>query len=68
MLKIDLDENTQITIDSEKMEAYNSETLELMNRQVTGNYENIKLNVGKNVIKWDGYVTRFEISNFSRWI
>lgn len=68
VLKIDLDENTQITIDSEKMEAYNSETLELMNRQVTGNYENIKLNVGKNVIKWDGYVTRFEISNFSRWI
>lgn len=68
VLKIDLDENTQITIDSEKMEAYNSETLELMNRQVTGNYENIKLNVGKNAIKWDGYVTRFEISNFSRWI
>lgn len=68
VLKIDLDENTQITIDSEKMEAYNAETLELMNRQVTGNYENIKLNVGKNAIKWDGYVTRFEISNFSRWI
>lgn len=68
VLKIDLDENTQITIDSEKMEAYNAETLELMNRQVTGNYENIKLNVGKNVIKWDGYITRFEISNFSRWI
>lgn len=68
VLKIDLDENTQITIDSEKMEAYNAETLELMNRQVTGNYESIKLNVGKNVIKCDGYVTRFEISNYSRWI
>lgn len=68
VIRIDLDENTQITIDSEKMEAYNNETLELMNRQVTGNYENIKLNVGKNVINWDGYVTRFEISNFSRWI
>ena len=68
VLKIDLDENTQITIDSENMEAYNSETLELMNRQVTGNYENIKLNVGKNFIKCDGYVTKLEISNYSRWI
>lgn len=68
VLKIDLDENTQITIDSEKMEAYNSNTLELMNRQVTGNYENIKLKVGNNDIKVDGNVTRFEISNYSRWI
>lgn len=68
VLLIDLDENTKITIDSERMEAYDSETLELMNRQVTGNYENVKLNIGKNVIRWDGYVTRFEISNFSRWI
>lgn len=68
VLLIDLDENTQITIDSERMEAYDSETLELMNRQVTGNYENVKLNIGNNVIRWEGYVTRLEISNFSRWI
>lgn len=68
ILAIDLVENTQITIDSEKMEAYNKNTLVLMNRYVSGNYEKIKLNIGKNVISWIGNVTSVEISNFSRWI
>lgn len=68
ILTIDLVENTQITIDSEQMEAYNKATSVLMNRNVSGNYENIKLSIGKNVISWDGNVTSFEISNFSRWI
>lgn len=69
ILAIDLGEETQITIDSEKMEAYNKDTLALMNRHVSGNYENIKLNVGKNVIAVAGEnVLGVEISNFSRWI
>ena len=69
ILVIDLGEETQITIDSEKMEAYNKDTSVLMNRHVSGNYENIKLNVGKNVIAVVGSnVIDVEISNFSRWI
>ena len=68
ILAINLVGATQITVDSEKMEAYNKDTSALMNRYVSGNYEKIKLKVGKNVISWDGNVTSFEISNFSRWI
>ena len=71
ILAINLGELTQIapiTIDSEKKEAYSEDTSTLMNRYVSGNYENIKLNIGKNVVSWDGNVTNVEISNFSRWI
>ena len=68
ILAINLGENAQITIDGEQMEAYNKDTSALMNRYVSGNYENIKLKVGKNVISWTGNVTSFEVSNFSRWI
>lgn len=68
ILTIELGEASQITIDGGEMEAYNKDTLALMNRYVSGNYENIKLNIGKNVVSWDGIVTGVEISNFSRWI
>ena len=62
------DEETQITIDTDKMEAYNNESKELKNRLVTGNYENFKLNVGKNKISWTGAITKVEISNYTRFL
>lgn len=68
VLLIDLGDNTQITIDSNEMEAYNKETGVYMNRLVSGDYNDIKLKVGKNSIKWDGDITKMEITNFSRWI
>jgi phage-related protein len=55
-----------ITIDTNNMNAYNGITL--LNRNVTGNYDNFKLNVGKNTISWTGTITQIEIDNYSRWI
>ena len=55
-----------ITIDTNNMNAYNGSTL--LNRNVTGNYDNFKLNVGKNTISWTGTITQIEIDNYSRWI
>ena len=55
-----------ITIDTTNMEAYNGNVL--LNRNVTGNYDNFKLNVGNNTISWSGYVTQVKISNYSRWL
>lgn len=55
-----------ITIDSARLEAYAGTTLK--NRQVLGNYENVKLNTGENTISWTGTVTRMEIRKYSRWI
>ena len=66
IFEINLTNYTSITIDTAQMEAYNSTTL--LNRIVTGNYDNFKLNVGSNTISWSGSVTKIEISNYSRWL
>ncbi len=65
---IDLSNENEITIDFEKMNAYNQETLIYKNRLVTGNYDNFNLQVGKNKISWNGIVTQIQIENYSRWI
>lgn len=57
---------SSITINTTQMEAYNGSTL--LNRNVTGNYDNFKLNIGNNNISWDGKITQIKISNYSRWL
>lgn len=57
---------TNIIIDTNNMEAYLGSVL--LNRIVTGDYDNFKLNVGKNIITWTGNISSIEIQNFSRWI
>lgn len=59
-------EGGSITIDSEEMNAYHGDTL--MNRHVTGDYSDMSLKVGENVISWNGDVTGIRIEDFSRWI
>lgn len=66
VLKIIMADDNSITIDSEKMEAYNGNVLK--NRQVAGDYDNCVLNVGANEISWDGNVTRLIFKNYTRWI
>lgn len=65
---IDLSTENEITIDVANMNAYNPTTNDYMNRQVVGNYDNFKLNVGKNIISWTGSITQINIKNYSRWI
>ena len=66
MFAITMGDYTSITIDTNNMNAYNGTTL--LNRNVTGSYDNFKLNVGKNTISWSGSITQIEIDNYSRWI
>lgn len=66
LFEINMGSYTSITIDTNNMNAYNGNTL--LNRNVMGNYDNFKLNVGKNIISWSGTVTQIEIDNYSRWI
>lgn len=63
---INIGSNGFITIDSAQMEAYQSGVL--MNRLVTGDYDNLVLPVGANTISWTGIVTEVVIDNYSRWI
>ena len=55
-----------ITIDGESMEAYNGNTL--LNRNVVGNYDLLRLRAGMNVLSWTGNVTKAVLENYSRWI
>lgn len=56
-----------IIIDCEQMNAY-AEDNTLLNRLVTGNYDNIKIRVGANAFTLSGSVTKFVIDKYSRWV
>lgn len=66
LFSIDMGSFNSITIDTNLMEAYNSS--QLLNRYVTGDYDNFQLSLGNNVISWTGDITQIDISNYSRWI
>ena len=68
IFEINMDNSTQITIDTNLMEAYNPISKALLNRSVTGNYDNFSLNVGTNTISWSGTISEIDIENYSRWI
>lgn len=69
IFSIDLGESeTDITIDTTNMEAYDPDTTELMNRQVTGDYSLFKILSGNNTIEITGSVTSATISNYTRWL
>lgn len=55
-----------ITIDADEMNAYHGNTL--MNRRVTGDYADLTLKAGENVISWRGDVTGIKAEDFSRWV
>lgn len=66
IFKVDLSNDTEITIDTFKLDAYNGS--ELKNRLVTGDISKFVLKQGENTIDFTGTVTRCEFSNYSRWI
>ncbi len=59
-------DDRSITIDTEKMEAYNGSALK--NRSVAGDYDNFVLSVGLNTISWSGRITKIMFENYTRWI
>ena len=63
-----LNMTSDITIDTENMEAYDPNTSQLRNRQVTGDYSKFALQPGNNTIKVTGDFTSVTISKFQRWL
>lgn len=68
VLVIDMSNASKIVIDTANMEAYNPTNQNLLNRDVTGDYNNLYLNVGSNTISWTGTITEIDIENYSRWL
>lgn len=68
LLTLELGEEPQtVIIDAENMNAFSPDN-QLLNRLITGNYDNIKLRVGSNVIETIGAITKIKVKNYSRWI
>lgn len=68
ILNIEFGETAQtIIINCEELNAYDSQNI-LLNRLVTGNYDNIKLNKGSNEIGLTGNVSNLTITKYNRWI
>ena len=66
ILAINFGEDRSITIDIERMEAYNGNVLK--NRHVAGDYDNFALSVGLNTISWSGKINKITLENYTRWI
>ena len=67
VMVLDMSQNPVIILNSSEMNAYNPDNL-LMNRNVTGNYDNLVLKAGKNTISYVGTVTEIAVNNYSRWL
>lgn len=61
------DINETIIIDTQAMNAYDLDG-NFKNREVIGDYKNLQLNAGSNIITIDGNVTRIDVNHYSRWI
>ena len=57
-----------IVINASEMNAYSEDGSTFLNRLVNGNYDNVLLKVGKNVISYTGSVSEIRIDNYTRWI
>lgn len=68
IFNIEMGDNTEIEIDIEKLEAYNPSDDTLLNRIVTGDYDDFKLESGDNTINLGGTITDANITMYSRWL
>lgn len=68
IFSIDMSDNSEITIDTSKLEAYDPNTSALLNRIVTGDYDDFKLESGNNTISLSGTITSANITYVSRWL
>lgn len=68
IFSIDMSNNSVIVIDTENMEAYDPTTGNLLNRKVTGDYENFKIEIGNNTLSISGTITSGSITNYMRWL
>lgn len=66
LFALDLSAYHRITIDVDKMEAYLGDVL--LNRYISGDYDDLTLVAGRNVISWDGDIQEIEITDYTRWI
>lgn len=68
VFQVDLSVVNEIVLNTAEMEAYNPNTHQLANRQVTGDYSNFKLDVGENDLRFSGNLTKATVTYYQRWL
>ena len=68
IFSIDLSEEDDIVIDVENLEAYDPDDNSLLNRCVTGDYDDFKLLAGDNTVSLSGTITSASLTHYSRWL
>ena len=58
------DNDQEVVIDSELQDAYQG--IVLKNRQMNGDF--LTLDIGENVLSWEGSLTELKIDNWERWL
>lgn len=64
---IDMTNTNKVVINASEMNAY-YENGNLANRIIIGDYDNLRLLAGANVISYVGNVTKLTVSDYTRWI
>ena len=67
VMNVNMVGNPVVILDSTDMNAYSPDNT-LLNRAVTGNYDNLVLKSGKNTISYSGTLTQIAVNNYSRWL
>ena len=67
VMNVNMAGNPVVILDSTEMNAYSPDNT-LLNRAVTGNYDNLVLKSGKNTISYSGTLTQIAVNNYSRWL
>lgn len=67
IMLLDMTEEHIIILDATEMNAYNP-AKRLMNRKITGDFDRLVFEIGRNVISYSGTVTEIAVSNYSRWL
>ena len=57
-----------IVLNTNTQNAYDPDNGDFLNRYVTGDFKNLYLKTGVNVISWTGNITKIEVDYCSRWI
>lgn len=60
--------NGSMVLNTQTQNAYDPNTKDFLNRYVTGDFKNLYLQTGVNVISWTGNITKIEVDYCSRWI
>lgn len=67
IMELDMSEDSVIILDSTEMNAFAPDGT-LLNRRVTGNFDDLIFTAGNNTLEYSGTVSQITVNKYSRWL